>query len=33
MYGKNCDLRTLSHEYNCLANIGTKKVFTLLLEN
>ena len=24
MYGKNCNLRTLSREYDCLAKIGTK---------
>ena len=33
MYGKNCNLRTLSHEYDCLAKIGTKEAFTLLLGN
>ena len=33
MYGKNCNLRTLSREYDCLAKIGTKEAFTLLLEN
>ena len=32
MYGKNCNLRTLSREYDCLAHIGTKEAFTLLLE-
>ena len=32
-YGKNCNLRTLrqSREYDCLAKIGTKEAFTLLL--
>ena len=24
MYEKNCNLRTLSHEYDCLAKIGIK---------
>ena len=33
MYGKNCNLWTLSGEYDCLAIIGTKKAFRLLLEN
>ena len=33
MYGKNCNLRTLSREYDCLAKIGTKEAFTLLLGN
>jgi len=33
MYGKNCNLRTLSLEYDCLAKIGTKEVITLLLRN
>ena len=28
MYGKSCNLRTLIREYDCLANIGTKKAFT-----
>ena len=28
MYGKNCNLRTLSREYDCLAKIGTKEAFT-----
>ena len=32
MYGKNCNPKMLSREYDCPANIGTKKVFTLLLE-
>ena len=31
MYGKNCNLRTLSREYDCLAKFGTKEAFTLLL--
>ena len=31
MYEKNCNLRTLSCEYDCLAKIGTKEAFTLLL--
>ena len=30
---KNCNLRTLSREYDCLAKIGTKEAFTLLLGN
>ena len=30
---KNCNLRTLNREYDCLAEIGTKEAFTLLLEN
>ena len=30
---KNCNLRMLSCEYDCLANIGTKKAFILLLVN
>ena len=25
MYGKKCNLRTLSREYDCLAKIGTKE--------
>ena len=29
---KNCNLRTLSREYDCLAKIGTKEAFTLLLK-
>ena len=34
MYGKkNCNLTTLSREYDCLAKIGSKEAFTLLLEN
>ena len=33
MYGKNCNLTTLSREYDRLAKIGTKEAFTLLLEN
>ena len=33
MYGKNCNLRTLNREYDCLAKIGTKETFTLLLGN
>ena len=33
MGGKNCNLRTLSREYDCLAKIGTKEAFTLLLGN
>ena len=34
MYGKkNCNLRTLSREYDCLANIGTKEAFMSLLGN
>ena len=33
MYGKNCNLRTLSREYNCLAKIGTKEALTLFLRN
>ena len=32
MYGNNCSLRTLNREYECLAKIGTKEAFTLLLE-
>ena len=28
MYVKKCNLRTLSREYDCLANIGSKKAFT-----
>ena len=31
MYGKDCNLRTLSREYDCLANIGTKEVFTYVV--
>ena len=32
MYGeKNCNQRTLSRESDCLAKIGTKEAFTLLL--
>ena len=32
--GGECNLTTLScHEYDCLAKIGTKEEFTLLLEN
>ena len=33
MYGKNCNMKTLSREYDCLAKIGTKEAFTLLLGN
>ena len=35
MYGKTCNLRTLSREYDCLAlaNIVTKKALMLLLGN
>ena len=33
MYEKKWNLRTLSREYECLAKIGTKEAFTLLLEN
>ena len=29
MYGKNCNLRMMSREYDCLAKIGMKEVFTL----
>ena len=32
MYKNKCNLRTLSREYNCLAKIGTKEAFTLLLD-
>ena len=32
-HGKCENLRTLSREYDCLAKIGTKKSFTLLLGN
>ena len=31
--GGGSNLRTLSREYDCLVNIGTRKVFTLLLGN
>ena len=27
MYGKNCNLRMLSCEYDCLDKIGTKEAF------
>ena len=30
---KNCNLRTMSCEYDCLAKIGIKEAFTLLLGN
>ena len=33
MNGKNCNLRTLSCEYDSVAKIGTKEAFTLLLGN
>ena len=31
MYGKNSNLRTLSREYDCLANISTKEAFTYVV--
>ena len=33
MYGEFFLNKKLSREYDCLANIGTKKAFTLLLQN
>ena len=30
---KKCSLRTMSREYDCLANFSTKEAFTLLLGN
>ena len=33
MYGQNCNLRTLSCEYDCLSKIATKEAFMLLLGN